>query len=580
MATRRETLPYTYEDPETKNRKQRRGVTYATPQDIPPTSPLRRDMSSTSTPQVNSGLRRKEQAPTQAALMLEYENLGNELRNPERTTESVQAATARRAEIMGQIERDPQGRVRIPANVTQTKFGNDYSGVNRWKTPVVNPSIGRTSIQAPQLTQPVASAAEQPVAPAAEQPVELRERQPSAASDWRQAINYMGDRAANFLTGGRVDQNQNAATGVRGGSAPGRLTPEQEAANRAYGETLSPGLAAAAGGQGTYVGPGPRTGTAPAIEAANNSPLRENRNATIYKNPDGSFTNRPGPGSEVYQTGDSVLSSNGIGTPELRAYADVIRNRWANNMAGGGRRMGGGAAPGGNILRQVQNLNRRADRMQQELVEGGMNTKGATRMSQGLRDQADQLLDYQRNRDFADVSRERIAEDAAYREQALGVQAAKNAADMEAAAREVNNEWVRDLATINGPDGEAIQDYDGLAFAADYLGIDPRNRAQMTANSTALRGLLNFRRDLIKKVRYLPDRAEMDRIMSEARSTTNLDLSDWWSKEGDINPLDVFLSNIGFGPAALRLDPETVITYDPSDFTRGGRDRFRSRNTD
>ena len=107
--------------------------------------------------------------------------------------------------------------------------------------------------------------------------------------------------------------------------------------------------------------------------------------------------------------GEGGPVNNGIGTPELRAQAQQLEQRYAD----GGRRFGGGAAPGGqSLLRQVNAINRRAQDAFNQALKSGMNTKGATRVADNIRAQAEDILGADFNairREDIDVRRQGIA---------------------------------------------------------------------------------------------------------------------------------------------------------------------------
>jgi len=281
-----------------------------------------------------------------------------------------------------------------------------------------------------------------------------------------------------------------------------------------------------------------------------------------------------------------ALSGMNSGTYEGQVAAAQERNArsaarvQANRLAG--------ASDGGDILRQINKLNNRAQSAYDTALGRGLNSRAAARAAEAVQAQANTLVGAQgnvirsRGQDLAVQTAD--ADRAAYRERSMADLTAaqsKAALELEQRASERGYEMLDDIATFNGPDGKPVKDYGGAAIAMDLLNVDPRNRAMITKNATAIRGLIQFRNELLPKLGHLPDAAEMERIYNQGAGASDLEWGDIW-KEGDINVWDLIKSNIGFGlgPDAIRLGPNTALKYDGRNLTREQQADFWARDPD
>jgi hypothetical protein len=285
-----------------------------------------------------------------------------------------------------------------------------------------------------------------------------------------------------------------------------------------------------------------------------------------------------------------ALSGMNAGTYEGQVAAAQERNARsaarvrANRLAG--------ASEGGDILRQINKLNDRAGRAYETALGRGMNSKAAARAAEAVQAQADNLvgaqsnlvrdrgneLGYRASMEGTEAYRERTAMDAQLGALGLNAAQAKIAAEAESLASERGYEMIKDIATVNGPDGPEV-DYAGWALAIDMLGVDPRDRASITKNATALRGVIQARNEIATKLGYNPDGATMKKLFEEGAAASNLDWGDAF-KEGDINLIDVLMSNIWKGPTAVRLGEDQAFKLDFRNLTEKQRNDLRLRDRD
>lgn len=422
-----------------------------------PSSPIRRSPAMVEPevprPSVRT-LRGKEyRRPTQTELMLQYENLGDELTNPNRTTETVQSAIRQRSAILGQLNRDSQGRVQVPPGVQRTSAGMDYTDANlpRRET-VVAPDRMPPSPPAPadaianerpyqvkgadgnfyrlsenELNDLTAQIGERNTA---QSPIQERRRSggiPGVVGGavlnavGSKPVQFIGDRIADVLTGGRVSEQQAAAAAERMRQQEASLA-EQNTENRALGDRLNSGI--------------PDVSDGPVSQAVAESPLAvmgntENTGNTgggdtvaIYRNEDGSFSDQPmSDASTVYSQGSVASQPN-----DARARENVLRraktweegvadlqrrNQYAaeveaarrRNAAGPirARQFGGGAGDG--FMSQVAEMRDQATKAYNKALRRGKNSKAAARAAEaygiGIRD----LVDAQGDRLRADTQR-------------------------------------------------------------------------------------------------------------------------------------------------------------------------------
>lgn len=369
-----------------------------------------------------AGLRRQDIAPAptpesvrqspaglrgynQADMIKEYEALGAELTAPNRTAETVRTAIARRSRLLQDMERDSQGRVIRPAtgqaNITAPPNVASQDDIRL----AAGQRLGQRGIPGPFGAVARLSAATYDATP----------------------LNFIGDRFANFLTGGRVDAQQGAAVSDRLKRGVIDRTPQSPLARSTEATsalTESPAVGGTAGGS--------------------------NGQSIVYRNADGSFSTTPaGEDSTVFNRGIASTASS----PEAaRAafFADVPGNEAtilpANNenarnrlrertspFAGGPvssvpqsardrysqqvaaareinsrptrRRLSGGAAEGAGFLDQVAKMREGAiDAYNQTLRRGG-NSKAAERAARAYGIGISDLVEARGDQLYSETSR-------------------------------------------------------------------------------------------------------------------------------------------------------------------------------
>jgi hypothetical protein len=104
------------------------------------------------------------------------------------------------------------------------------------------------------------------------------------------------------------------------------------------------------------------------------------------------------------------------------------------------------AAQGGGILRQIDGINRKADRAYQKAIDAGMNVKVAQQTADGIRSQADQLVEMDRNK--VGYGRNQVEQDQvdAYRDRTFTDAVRADGANS-AAAREIMDTTFEESAT-------------------------------------------------------------------------------------------------------------------------------------